>query len=131
MTCKTLFILSKHHIQFRGVANLFIDDSSVRLLPQFFEAAERAGFRIYHKEPNSWGCGGDRCIEYAFVSKEHARLEHDMTHCAASSRTNQGLRGVSWAVRSEEETAAETKRVYDGIAAILTHQEGGRKPRPH
>ena len=33
---------------------------------EFFEACELAGLRMYHKERNGWGCGGNRCIEVRF-----------------------------------------------------------------
>jgi hypothetical protein len=32
----------------------------------FFEAMTSAGYVIFHKEPNTYGCGGD-CIEYGFI----------------------------------------------------------------
>ena len=90
-----------------------MQNNSTPPLRQFFEAAERAGFRIFHKEPNTWGCGGHRCIEYAFVSKEQARTEHDMTHCADPPGRKQRLRGVAGQPaaaeeKTEDETAAET-----------------------
>lgn len=43
------------------------------LLKQMMEAADAAGMRVFHKEPNSWGCNGYACVEYAFVSKEFLR----------------------------------------------------------
>ena len=38
-------------------------------LYDFFLAADRANFRITHKERNHWGCAGERCVEYALTSK--------------------------------------------------------------
>jgi hypothetical protein len=32
----------------------------------FFEAMTSAGYVIFHKEPNTYGCGGD-CVEYGFI----------------------------------------------------------------
>lgn len=42
-------------------------------MTDFFAAADRAGFRITHKERNGWGCGGFGCVEYAFVSPSFLR----------------------------------------------------------
>ena len=39
----------------------------------FFEAADKAGFRITHKERNHWGCDGYKCVEYALVSNDYLR----------------------------------------------------------
>jgi hypothetical protein len=36
----------------------------------FFAAADKAGYRIIHKERNHWGCDGYRCLEYALVSED-------------------------------------------------------------
>ncbi|KAG7345203.1 methyltransferase domain containing protein [Nitzschia inconspicua] len=46
---------------------------SYEVMTDFFEAADRAGFRITHKERNGWGCGGTRCVEYAFVNESFLR----------------------------------------------------------
>ncbi|KAG5187699.1 methyltransferase domain-containing protein [Tribonema minus] len=47
----------------------------------FFEAADAAGMRIFHKERNHWGCGGWKCLEYAFISADWARFVYHKTHC--------------------------------------------------
>jgi hypothetical protein len=39
----------------------------------FFEAADAAKMRIFHKERNHWGCGGWSCLEYAFASESFLR----------------------------------------------------------
>ncbi|KAG7369971.1 methyltransferase domain containing protein [Nitzschia inconspicua] len=46
---------------------------SYEVMTDFFEAADRAGFRITHKERNGWGCGGTTCVEYAFVNESFLR----------------------------------------------------------
>ena len=38
-------------------------------LRSFFEAADAAHMRVFHKERNHWGCQGFACVEYAFVSE--------------------------------------------------------------
>ncbi|KAG7345547.1 methyltransferase domain containing protein [Nitzschia inconspicua] len=42
-------------------------------MTEFFAAADKAGFRITHKERNGWGCNGWGCVEYAFVSRSFLR----------------------------------------------------------
>eukprot|EP00956_Cyclotella_meneghiniana_P011426 scaffold16034_cov38-Cyclotella_meneghiniana.AAC.2 len=39
----------------------------------FFERADKAGYRITHKERNGWGCNGWHCVEYALVSNDYLR----------------------------------------------------------
>ena len=40
---------------------------------------------IFHKERNAF-CLENSCIEYAWVSKKHARKAFEMTHCPALLR---------------------------------------------
>ena len=42
-------------------------------ISRFFQNADDAKFRIFHKERNAWGCNGFGCIEYAFVSESYLR----------------------------------------------------------
>lgn len=42
-------------------------------MTEFFAAADKAGFRITHKERNGWGCNGFGCVEFAFVSPSFLR----------------------------------------------------------
>lgn len=43
-------------------------------LRDFFELADRAQMRIFHKERNAWGSsGGSKCVEYSFVSESFLR----------------------------------------------------------
>jgi hypothetical protein len=42
---------------------------SYEKLADFFAKADEAGFRIFHKERNGWGCNGYGCVEYAFVNQ--------------------------------------------------------------
>jgi hypothetical protein len=42
-------------------------------MTDFFASADKAGFRITHKERNGWGCGGSGCVEYTFVSPSFLR----------------------------------------------------------
>ena len=85
----------------------------------FWEAVELAGLRIFHKERNGWGCDGVRCLEYAFVSAEHARVEHEMSNCVGPPAR---LRGVNEAVPTAEENAKNAKQVYGEIDRTLRHE---------
>jgi hypothetical protein len=38
-------------------------------IDDLFDKADKAGFRIFHKERNGWGCQGTLCVEYAFVNQ--------------------------------------------------------------
>ncbi|KAL7537057.1 hypothetical protein ACHAWF_005645, partial [Thalassiosira exigua] len=51
-------------------------------LNEFFEAADRAKMRIFHKERNQWGCDGYRCVEYAFASESFLREANRASICA-------------------------------------------------
>jgi hypothetical protein len=56
-------------------------DSSPQILYDFFLAADRAKFRITHKERNHWGCSGHGCVEYAFVSESFLREVNGAIFC--------------------------------------------------
>jgi hypothetical protein len=42
----------------------------------FFEGATEAGFYVFSKERNHWGCSGWGCVEYSLVHKETAQTAH-------------------------------------------------------
>lgn len=42
-------------------------------LVRVFMAADKARMRIFHKQRNAWGWGGNRCVEYSFVSESFLR----------------------------------------------------------
>lgn len=52
-----------------------------KLLNKFFKATDKAKLRIFHKERNSWGCDGYRCVEYAFVSEDFLRVANSAAAC--------------------------------------------------
>ena len=52
-------------------------------LYDFFLAADRANFRITHKERNHWGCAGERCVEYALTSENFLREANGAILCMA------------------------------------------------
>lgn len=55
--------------------------SSMIQVREFFEAADKAKMRIFHKERNHWGCDGYRCLEYAFVSESFLRKANRQVVC--------------------------------------------------
>ena len=46
---------------------------------EFFEGAEGPGYTIFHRKRNHWGCGGYKCVEYAFIHLREARRLFDST----------------------------------------------------
>ncbi|KAL3810040.1 hypothetical protein ACHAXA_009453 [Cyclostephanos tholiformis] len=54
---------------------------SAKMIYDFFLAADRAKFRIIHKERNNWGCNGHRCVEYVFVSESFLRYVNGNVVC--------------------------------------------------
>lgn len=47
----------------------------------FFTGAEEAGYMIFHKERNQWGCDGYRCVEYALIHVSDAHRLFQAMHC--------------------------------------------------
>ena len=49
-------------------------------VPLFFADAAKAGFELFHKERNHWGCLGWTCVEFSFISKDAKRdiYAHDI-----------------------------------------------------
>jgi hypothetical protein len=47
----------------------------------FFQRMRSAGYAIFHKERNHWGCNGYTCVEYSFLSRKHARKVYVQSHC--------------------------------------------------
>jgi hypothetical protein len=48
---------------------------------EFFDGAEAAGYMIFHKERNHWGCAGYMCVEYALIHVDDARAVFDSAYC--------------------------------------------------
>jgi hypothetical protein len=42
-------------------------------LADFFEVADEAGYMLFHKERNHWGCMGYLCLEYSLIHKSEAK----------------------------------------------------------
>jgi hypothetical protein len=58
-----------------------ISAKTARAIYDFFLAADRAKFRITHKERNHWGCKGYRCVEYSLVSESFLRFVNRNVVC--------------------------------------------------
>ena len=50
-------------------------------IENFFTKVDEARMRILHKERNSWGCDGYRCLEYVFVSESFLKQAHKWQIC--------------------------------------------------
>eukprot|EP00980_Cylindrotheca_fusiformis_P001183 scaffold323_cov93-Cylindrotheca_fusiformis.AAC.5 len=48
---------------------------------KFFEGADKAKMRIFHKERNHWGCQGYGCLEYALISEDFLREANKASVC--------------------------------------------------
>jgi hypothetical protein len=73
---------------FEAIANgtLQIDQILIELhqsidVNNFFAAADKAGYRITHKERNHWGCDGYKCVEYGLVSEDFLRRSTSAAIC--------------------------------------------------
>ena len=60
-------------------------EDSFSKVSDFFLAADRAKFRVTHKERNHWGCGGASCVEYAFTSESYLRDINQATICPGTA----------------------------------------------
>jgi len=50
-------------------------------LNAFFSGAGDAGFDVFHKERNHWGCSGWQCVEYSLINRETAWDVYQFSHC--------------------------------------------------
>lgn len=51
-------------------------------IQKFFRIMRSAGYAIFHKESNDWGCNnGNSCVEYAFISMKLAKYMFWKNHC--------------------------------------------------
>jgi hypothetical protein len=60
-------------------------ENSFSKVYDFFLAADRAKFRVTHKERNHWGCGGASCVEYAFTSESYLREINESILCPGNA----------------------------------------------
>ena len=55
--------------------------NNITKLKNFFWTADKAKMRLFRKERNGWGCGGQRCGEFAFASGSFLREANGNTMC--------------------------------------------------
>eukprot|EP00980_Cylindrotheca_fusiformis_P010677 scaffold2384_cov80-Cylindrotheca_fusiformis.AAC.1 len=58
-----------------------VHDKRYPLVVKFFEAADKAEMRVFHKERNHLGCQGYGCLEYALISEEFLREANKASVC--------------------------------------------------
>mmetsp|Transcript_3273 Transcript_3273/g.20395 ORF Transcript_3273/g.20395 Transcript_3273/m.20395 type:complete len:523 (-) Transcript_3273:860-2428(-) len=56
-----------------GQIQVEVHGTDARKIQALFQSLRGAGFMIFHKERNHWGCQGYRCVEYALVSLAAAK----------------------------------------------------------
>jgi hypothetical protein len=54
---------------------------SFSVISRFFSGADKCGLRLYHKEPNHWGCEGYKCVEFSFMTEKLAFKSHVGQYC--------------------------------------------------
>lgn len=64
-----------------GQIQIEMHGTDLTRLTAFFESAERAGFMIFHKERNHWGCQGYLCVEYSMIQHKEAEQIFRHTYC--------------------------------------------------
>ena len=71
------------------------DAAKVQSLFQSFRAA---GYAVFHKERNHWGCDGYSCVEYSFISLTRAEQIFIHSHCLEPQLTkdNTLVRADPW-----------------------------------
>jgi hypothetical protein len=86
-------------------------------LKVFFEAADAAKMRIFHKERNQWGCEGYVYLEYAFVSESFLREANSkVTVWLAGHELKMRLDNASF---SGSRLARSTRELLCKVCAIL------------
>jgi len=57
---------------------------------EFFQAADNAALRIFHKERNHWGCNGFKCVEYSLISESFLRESNAAVVCPLQAASKSG-----------------------------------------
>ena len=50
-----------------------VHGTDAKSITSLFKELWRAGFLLFHKERNQWGCLGYQCVEFSLMSKDYAR----------------------------------------------------------
>lgn len=64
-----------------GQIQIEMHGTDFRKISSFFKRADEAGYMIFHKERNHWGCMGYLCVEFSLIYKKEANRIFDFMHC--------------------------------------------------
>lgn len=70
-----------HQIQIELHRSKLTPEQMYANLKMLFGSADDAGYRIFHKERNHWGCHGYACVEYSLVHKSFLRKANAAVVC--------------------------------------------------
>eukprot|EP00236_Picocystis_salinarum_P002256 CAMPEP_0183825880 /NCGR_PEP_ID=MMETSP0807_2-20130328/1387_1 /TAXON_ID=88271 /ORGANISM="Picocystis salinarum, Strain CCMP1897" /LENGTH=642 /DNA_ID=CAMNT_0026070939 /DNA_START=421 /DNA_END=2350 /DNA_ORIENTATION=- len=68
-----------------GQIQVEVHGTDARKIQALFQSLRGAGFMIFHKERNHWGCQGYRCVEYALVSLAAAKKDCPSYLCTTAT----------------------------------------------
>jgi hypothetical protein len=64
-----------------GQIQIELHGLNFRQVAIFFESADDAGYMLFHKERNNWGCMGYTCVEFSLIHKKEAEAILQYTFC--------------------------------------------------
>lgn len=64
-----------------GQINIEMHGTNPTYIRSLFQNIRSAGFYIFHKERNHWGCYGYKCLEYSLISNETAKDAMTYRYC--------------------------------------------------
>lgn len=65
-----------------------IHGTNAAKIQTFFQTMRSAGYAVFHKERNHWGCNGYTCVEYAFINMDKTQEVFRKSHCLSSQPSN-------------------------------------------
>ncbi|CAJ1938118.1 unnamed protein product [Cylindrotheca closterium] len=65
-------LIAKKELQINQI-QIELHETDFDQVTKFFEAGDKAGMRIFHKERNAWGCQGYLCVEYSLITESFLR----------------------------------------------------------
>jgi hypothetical protein len=79
-TFKTLWPQLQAGIVTIGQIQIEMHGTALERIASFFDGADLAGFMVFHKERNHWGCQGYACVEFSLIHKDAAEMIFRHTH---------------------------------------------------
>ena len=64
-----------------GQIQVEVHGINAKKIQTLFQRLRKAGFIIFHKERNQWGCQGYSCVEYALLAVSTAQKDFQSSHC--------------------------------------------------